>query len=382
VRYARLVVRNLLRNKRRTILTLASVAVSLFLMALLLTFLAALDRFTATDGSERKLITRNRVSLANVLPIAYGSKIARVPHVVTVSPLSWFGGEYVEPKNFFPQFAVDPQTYLEIAHAEAGFRVDPGQAREWVLDRRGVMVSQELADKYGWKLGTVFTIKGVIYPVNPELKVRAIFTGDDPAVYFHREYLEEALGRPGVAGTFYVLVDRPENLTRVSKAIDAVFANSDAETLTETEKAFQAGFVEMLGNVKGLVSLLSLVIGAVILLVTANTVSMSIRERATEVAVLKAIGFPRETILSLLVAEAVVLAVAGGVVGVGGFWGLTWLVFEAGGFRVPMFQLSLVPPVWLVAALGASTAGLGVSAAILPSWLVARRSILDGLRQV
>lgn len=228
MKYARLIARNLLRNKRRTILTLASVAVSLFLMALLLTFLTALEGFTATDGSERKLITRNRVSLANVLPIAYGKKIERVPHVVTVSPLSWFGGEYVKPENFFPQFAVDPRTYLEIARAEAEFQVDPQQARDWVLDRRGVMVSKELADKFGWTLGTVFTIKGVIYPVNPELKVRAIFTGDDPAVYFHRDYLEEGIGRPGVAGTFYVLVDRPENLVRVSKAVDAIFANSDA----------------------------------------------------------------------------------------------------------------------------------------------------------
>jgi len=381
VKYVHLIVKNLLRNKRRAFLTASSIAVSLFLMTLLITILTAMEASTKTDGSELRLITRHKVSLTNILPQSYWKKMERVPGVLVVCPTSWFGGVYIDDKNFFPQFAVDPRTYLDLLAPQKTFRVDAERARDWVLDRRGVMVSKALADKYGWTIGSPVFIKGRIYPADLDLRVSAIYTGADDAVYFQRDYLEESIGRPGFVGSYWIRIDDPGHLSRVAKAVDALFANSDAETLTESERAFTAGFIQMLGNVKGLVMYLSLVIAATILMVTANSMSMSVRERTTEVAVLKALGFPSRTVLVLLLSEAVLLAGIGGLLGVGGFWGLAHLIFDVAGFRLPMVWFTLVPPAWLVASLIVSSLGLGFASGLVPALGAARRPILDGLRQ-
>jgi putative ABC transport system permease protein len=381
MKYLRFIVRNLTRNRRRTILTTCSIAVSLFLMTFLLTVLAAFYQLDGGDTGHLRLITRHKVSLTNLLPESYWTKIRRIPGIVAVCPTSWFGGTYVDERNFFPQFAVDAASFLDLIEGEHEMLFPPEQAREWVRDRQGVLVSKKLADKYGWNLGDTFTLKGTIYPFNPELNVRAIFAGGDPVVYFHREYLEEGMGRPGVAGSYWIKVRSVEDLSRVARAVDAVFANSDAETLTESERAFQAGFLQMLGNVKSLMLYLTVVIAFSILMVVANTMAMSIRERATEVAVLKALGFGREIVLRVLLAEALVLTALGGAIGVGAYWGLAHLVFVAGGVRLPMVWFSLVPPAWLAAGAWVSTLGLGLSSGLIPAWGAARRSILDGLRQ-
>jgi len=381
VKYVHLVFKNLLRNKRRAFLTASSIGVSLFLMTLLITILTAMEASTKTDGSELRLITRHKVSLTNPLPESYWKKMQRVPGVEIVCPTSWFGGVYIDDKNFFPQFAVDPRSYLELLEPQKTFHVDPEQARDWLLDRRGALVSKGLADKYGWTIGSPVFIKGRIYPADLDLRVNAIYTGEDDAVYFHRDYLEESIGRPGMVGSYYIRIDAPGHLARVAKAVDALFANSDAETLTESERAFTAGFIQMLGNVQGLVTYLSLVIAATILMVTANSMSMSVRERTTEVAVLKALGFPAQTVLALLLSEAILLAVIGGVFGVGGFWFVAHLIFDVAQFRLPMIWFTLVPPPWLVAALIVSTVGFGFASGILPAWAASRRPILDGLRQ-
>jgi putative ABC transport system permease protein len=381
VKYVHLVFKNLLRNKRRAFLTASSIAVSLFLMTLLITILTAMEASTKTDGSELRLITRHKVSLTNVLPESYWKKIERVPGVEVVCPTSWFGGVYIDDRNFFPQFAVDPRSYLELLAPQRTFHLDPQQGRDWLLDRRGAMVSKGLADKYGWKVGGPVFLKGRIYPADLDLRLSAIYTGADDAVYFHRDYLEESIGRPGYVGSYYVRIDQPGHLSRVAKAVDALFANSDAETLTESERAFTAGFIQMLGNVQGLVTYLSLVIAATILMVTANSMSMSVRERTTEVAVLKALGFPARTVLALLLSEAILLAVIGGCLGVGGFWLIAHLIFDVAEYRLPMIWFTLVPPPWLAASLIASTVGLGFASGIIPSWAASRKPILDGLRQ-
>jgi putative ABC transport system permease protein len=381
VKFVRLVFKNLLRNKRRTTLTVASIALSLFLMTLLATILQALSSSTDTDTSHLRLITRHKVSLTNFLPESYWAKIRRVPGLVTACPTSWFGGVYIEERTFFAQFAVDPRTYLELVGGERDFKVDPDQARAWVNDRQGVMVNGELARKYGWKLGDVFTLKGTIYPFNAELKVDAICEFPDPAVYFHYDYLDEAIGRRGVVGTYWIKVDSPENLTPVAKKVDALFANSDAETLTETEKAFQAGFISMLGNVQGLVVNLSLVIAFTILMVAANTMSMTIRERTGEIAVLKALGFPPSIVLALLLSESTVIAAVGGFLGVFGFWGIAYGIFAVGQFRIPMVWFTLLPPMWLVVSMWVSSIGLGLASGLVPSLSAARRPIVEGLRQ-
>lgn len=383
MKFVRMVLRNLGRNKRRTALTVASIAVSLFIMTLLLTVMAAFLQLDGSDSdaSALRLITRHKVSLTNLLPESYGSKIRRIPGVVAVCPTTWFGGIYVDERNFFPQFAVDPASFLDLQASEKEFVLDAEQARDWVRDRSGVLVSRDLAERFGWKIGDVFTLKGTIYPFNPQLKVRAIYGGSDSAIYFNREYLEEATGRRGRVGSYWIRVGSVNDLVPVSRAVDALFANSDAETLTETEKAFQAGFLQMLGNVKLLMFYLTLVIAFTILMVVANTMSMSIRERATEVAVLKALGFPPSAILAMLLAEAVILAAGGGGLGVAGYWGLTALIHRVGGFRIPMVWFSLEPPAWLALLTWCSTFGLGLSSGVLPAWGAARRSILDGLRQ-
>lgn len=381
MKFVRFVLHNLFRNRRRTILTVASIAVSLFLMTLLITILTALSESTNTDTTHLRLITRHRVSLTNFLPESYWLKIARVPGVQVVCPTSWFGGTYVDERNFFAQFAVDPKSFLELLEGESGFRLDHDQAQDWLRDRQGVIVHRELAEKYGWKIGDVFTLKGVIYPFDPELRVRGIFDDRDVAIYFHHDYLDEGIGRRGIVGTYWIKVARTGDLAPVSKAIDALFANSDAETLTETERAFQAGFVSMLGNVQGLVVNLSLVIAFTILMVSANTMSMSIRERTTEIAVLKALGFPPRMVLALLLGESTLLAATGGVLGVLGFWGLAHLIFDVWGFRIPMMWFTLVPPRWLVAAMWLSSIALGFASGIIPAAGAIRKPIVEGLRQ-
>jgi len=326
-------------------------------------------------------VTRHKVSITNFLPQSYWEKILKVPGVVAVCPTSWFGGIYVEERNFFPQFAVDPRSFLALNVGEKRFRLGPEQAEEWARDRQGVMVHEDLAGKYGWKIGDRFTLRGTIYPFSPELRVRAIYSGEDSAVYFHHDYLDEGIGRRGIVGTYWIKVDGTESLSRVAKAIDARFANSDAETLTETEQAFSAHFVEMFGDVKSLVRNLSLVICVTILVVAANTMSMAIRERTTEIAVMKALGFPPGRLFLLLLGEAAVLCGIGGLAGVLSFWGITHWIFNVARYRIPMLWFTLVPPAWMVGLLWLGSLLLGVASGLVPAASAVRRKIVDGLRQ-
>jgi len=382
VRFVRLVLRNLGRNRRRTVLTVSSIGVSLFLMTFLATVLTAMASSTETEGSALRLITRHKVSLTNPLPESYWTKIERLPGVEAVCPTSWFGGIYIDERNFFPQFAVDPESLLRIVEREREMVIGADEARAWKLDRQGALVARELADRYGWKLGDAFTLKGTIYPLDAELTVRAIYDGGEPAVYFDRAYVEEAMGNPGVVGTYWIKVRSLEDLVPVARTVDAEFANSNAETLTETEKAFNASFLEMLGNVKGLVVNLSLVIAFTILVVAGNSMSLAVRERLTEIAVLKALGFPRGLLFGLLLSESVLVAGIGGLFGAVGFWFLAHLVFDVAGFRIPMLWFTLVPPGWLVAALWTSSLGLGFASGLIPTAGAVRMSILDGLRRI
>ncbi len=378
---AGLILRNLLRNKRRTLLTVLSIAVSLFLITFLMTILTALRSSTETDTSHLRLITRHKVSLTNFLPESYWLKIRRQPGVLVVCPASWFGGIYVDERNFFAQFAVDPRSLLALYQGEKKFQVDPEQAQDWVNDRQGALVERRLAEKYGWKLGDRITLRGTIYSLNAELNIRAIARTGDDQVFFHYDYLNESIGRRGIVGTYWIKVARSDDLAPVAKKIDAAFANSDAETLTETEQAFQAGFISMLGNVQGLVVNLSLVIAFTMLMVAANTMSMTIRERTVEIAVLRSLGFGPGPLLGLLLGEATVLAVAGGVIGIGACAGLLHLWFTVLEYRIPQVWFTLVPPPGLLAALLAGTIGLGVASGIVPSLAAVRRPIVDGLRQ-
>lgn len=376
----RFVTKNAFRNKRRSTLTVLSIAFSL----LLLTFMMTLWRaFALDDGSaesSQRLIVRHRVSLTFSLPGFYREKIRSIPGVVAVVPSSWFQGVYKDqkPENFFPRFGTDPDEFFKVYR---DLTIPDEQVKAWQRDRQGAVVSDSLAKKYGWKLGDRIVIVGDIYPVTLELYVRGIYHGDpDPkSLYFNSTYVEEAVSWfKGQAGTFGILADSPEDVSKVATAVDDMFRNSPQPTKTESEKAFGLEFVAMMGNVKAFIlSICSAVLFAT-LLVSANTIAMSIRERTREVAVLKTLGFTNRGVLGLFVSEAVALSVAGGIIG--SCLAKAMVFGFAHAPQMTFFPLKMTPTIWLMAVLVSGVVGL-VSAAI-PSYHASQFNIVDGLRHI
>jgi putative ABC transport system permease protein len=375
----RFVTKNAFRNKRRSILTVLSIGFSL----LLLTFLMTLWRaFALEDGSAEstlRLIVRHRVSLTFTLPSYYREKIRAVPGVVAVVPSSWFGGTYkdVKAQNMFAQFGTDPDEFFKVFR---DFQAPQDQILAWQRDRQGALVADSLAQKYGWKLGDRIVIQGTIYPVNLELNVRGIYhrNPDFPSVYFNSKYVEEAVSFfKGQAGTFYIEADDPSHVSEIAKTVDDMFRNSPQPTKAESEKAFGLEFVAMMGNVKAFIlSICSAVLFAT-LLVSANTIAMSIRERTREVAVLKTLGFTRNGVLGLFVSEAVSLSLIGGLIGA---MLAKAMVFAFSHSPMTFFPLKLTPGIFLLALLVSVIVGL-VSAA-LPSYHASKVNIVDGLRHI
>jgi putative ABC transport system permease protein len=376
----RFVTKNAFRNKRRSVLTVLSIAFSL----LLLTFLMTLwHSFALDDGSaesSQRLIVRHKVSLTFTLPGYYREKIRSVPGVVAVVPSSWFQGVYKDqkPENFFPRFGTDPDEFFKVYR---DLKIPDDQVKVWQRDRQGAVVSDSLAAKYGWKLGDKIVIVGDIYPVTLELYVRGIYHGDpDPkSLYFNAKYVEEAVSFfKGQAGTFGILADSPQDVSKVAAAVDDMFHNSPQPTKTESEKAFGLEFVAMMGNVKAFIlSICSAVLFAT-LLVSANTIAMSIRERTREVAVLKTLGFTRRGVLSLFVSEAVALALMGGLIGSSLAWGMVY--FFAHAPQMTFFPLKITPQIWILSLVISGVVGL-LSAAV-PSYHASQIKIVDGLRHI
>jgi putative ABC transport system permease protein len=372
--------KNEMRNKRRTILTMLSVALALFVVATLVTFVTEVDR-NLEETSPLRLITRHAVSLANVLPERYRAQIERVPGVVAVTPYSWYGGLYIdEAHTDFAQFACDPKTLFDV---NLEISLPPEQKQAFMKERTAAIVGRRKAEKHGWKLGDRITLKGVIYPVDLELTIRGIFTGtlnSEAVVYFNRDYLEEGMHRPGIVGTYWIRVDSIDSIPRVIDAIDAMSQSSDAPTKTETEKAFTMSFIAMLGNLKGLIATISSVIIFTILLVTANTMAMSVRERTREIAVLKALGVRPRTVLGLIVSEGVLITIIGGLAGCLGarlaFRSLDLAAFSQGFFQ----QLDVT---WGTIALGFLLSALvGLLSTAVPAYYASKLTVVDGLRHV
>jgi len=372
--------KNAFRNKRRSILTVLSIGFSLLLLTLMMAIWHAFYLDEGSAESAQRLVVRHRVSLTFSLPGFYREKIRSIPGVVSVVPVSWFGGIYKDdkPENFFAQFGTDPDEFFNVYR---DFQMPADQLTAWQRDRQGVIVDSTLAQKYGWKLGDRIVLQGTIYPVNLELYVRGIFTSnpDDKSVYFNTKYLEESVSWfKGQAGTFSVLAASPGDVSKITTAIDDMFRNSPQPTKAESEKAFGLEFVAMLGNVKAFI--LS-ICGAVVfatLLVSANTMAMSIRERTREVAVLKTLGFTRQTVLGLFVGEAVALALAGGFVGSIIAYGFVLAISNSPYFT--FYNLKVTPAMWVVAMM---IAGLvGFLSALLPSYNASRTSIVEGLRHI
>jgi len=378
---SRFVTKNAFRNKRRSILTVASIGVSLLLLTFMMTVWQGFYIDKGSAESTRRLVSRHRVSLTNFLPGFYREKIRAIPGVVAVVPNSWFGGLYKDDKqeNFFAQFATDPDEFPKV-YPE--MQIAPDQLAAWQRDRAGVIVNDELALKYGWKVGDRIVLLGTIYPVNPELTVRGIFhwPTTNKTVYFNAKYVEEAVSWfKGEAGTFSIMSGSAEDVPKIASAVDDMFRNAPQPTKTESEKAFGLSFVNMLGNVKAFILSICVAVVFTTLLVSANTMAMSIRERTREVAVLKTLGFERRTILGLFVGEAVSLSLAGGIFGCAFAWLLLIVMKQSPmGFFLAQMQITLgtLGVALAVAAL------VGFLSSLIPSYHAAQVNIVEGLRYI
>ena len=372
-----LILRNALRNKRRFTLTVLSVAISLFLLTVLQVVLRGLTDPATTDQAALRIVVRHKVSLANMLFAKYKSRIERLPGVQACTKLIWFGGIYRDEKNFFPQFACDAGALFQVL-SEA--KIKPEELRQFLAERTACVVGLKTMQRFGWKVGDRITLMGAMWPCNPELTIRGVYSGsvDETNLFFHHEYFDELLGDKGFTGLFWLKAANAGVVAGLIEKIDAEFQNSDAETKTETEHAFQLGFVSMLGNLKLLIGSISSVVVFTLVLVTAGTMSMAIRERVREIAILKALGFGAPRIFSLILAESFGMSLLGGIIGCLGAWGLLSFVDFYKLSRGLFVNFEVTPKIlaqgFLVAAL------LGVFSCLLPSYTSLRRSVVDGLR--
>ena len=317
MRFAKLILKNVLRNKRRTLLTVSSLVVSLFLIISLATILTEFER-GSQEGNPSRLMTRHSVSLAFLLPISDLQRIQSVQGVKAVMPFTWFGGIYKDEKNFFANFAVDPKKLREI-YPEV--KMSDSEWLAFAADRQGAVVGKKLSILYGFTPGQRITLKSPIYNKDVEFIVRGIYSGnDEKTLFFHHEYLSELAPEwaKDRAGLFAALANSPEDVARISQEVDAMFVNTDAPTKTESEREFAASFETMMGGVKTFLYGIMAAITFSLLLVMGNTMAMTVRERTKEVGTLKAIGFKRHTIAGLFLGESILLAIIGAAIGIGG----------------------------------------------------------------
>jgi putative ABC transport system permease protein len=379
MKYLPFIYRNLFRKKTRTILTIGSIAVALFLYGLLVTIETALNAGVDVAGVDR-LIVRNKISLIMPLPFSYQERLRQLDNVTEATFATWFGAIYQEPKNFFPQFAIDTDTYRTL-YPE--FQIPEDQWQDFLADREGAVVGRVTADRFDWKVGDRIPLQGTIWTGTWEFNIRAIYEGsragdDESHLWFHWKYLEES--RPwgkGTVGWYTVKVDDPDNSVTVSKAIDQTFANSAYETSTETEQAFAAGFAKQIGNIRMLIMSIGAVVLFTLLLVTGNTMAMAVRERVPEFGVLKTLGFGDKTVLFLVLAESLAIAFVGGLVGVGLAKLFTMGGDPTGGF-LPVFYLS-TSEMLLGIAIALS---VGLAAGSIPALTAMKLRIVDALRRV
>jgi putative ABC transport system permease protein len=380
----KLLIRNAFRHKLRTALTIVGVAIAIVAFGLLRT-LVDLWYAGVEASSASRLITRNSISLVFPLPISYKDRIRQVPGVRDVSWGNWFGGIYKDEKNFFPSFAVEPRSFLTM-YPE--YRVDPVEMKSFLLDRKGAMVGAKTAERFGWKVGDQVALRGTIFPGQWEFVIRGIYRGaakstDETQFFFHWDYLNEVMRRTiprraDQAGYYIIELKKPDQAAEVSLAVDATFRNSLAETLTETERAFQMSFVSMTEAIVIAIQIVSYVVIVIIMVVAANTMAMTARERIPEYATLKTLGFGGFHIAGVIFGESLVIAMAGGVTGV-------ILTFPAA--RWIETELSQFFPVFTVAP---STIGMDLAAAfivgavagIFPTWRGVTIRIADGLRRI
>jgi putative ABC transport system permease protein len=381
---ARLVAKNAFRHQLRTALTMVGIVVAITAFGLLRTIVDAWYA-GANASSSARLVTRSAVSLVFPLPLTYAQKIRQVPGVQSVSWANWFGGVYISERNFFPQFAIDPASYLDM-YPE--FLLSAAERKAFLMDRKGAIVGRKLAEQYGWKVGDVIPLRGTIYTGTWAFTLRGIYDGadkgtDQSTMFMHWDLLNETIKklyprRADQTGVFMVQLRDPAAAAEVSAAIDAMFRNSLAETLTETEKAFQLSFVAMTEAILLAIQAVSYVVIVIIMAVMANTMAMTARERGSEYATMKALGFSCGFVALLILAESVGIALTGGLAAIA----LTIPLADAFAERMgSLFPIFFVSEQTMLLQMGAALA-VGVVAAALPAWRTASVRIVDGLRAV
>lgn len=384
LRYVPLILKNALRSKRRSILTILSVAMSFTLLGVLFAMYNALYFSDPTPAQALRLVTRNRISLTVVMPASYKQKIRAVPGVEALYVSQWYGGVYkdqtTDQRNNFARFAVEPEDFFKVL---TDIVLPEDQKQAFLKERTACIIGSKLANRLGIKLGDRMTLKGDIFPGNMELTVRGIFDHPqaDEVLYFNIEYLYQSLpaGRRDFAGTFNILAKSKEAVSAIQRDVDEMFKNSPVQTRTETEAAFQLSFVSFLGNVKVFLLAICGAVTFTILLVSANTMAMAVRERVREVGVMKTLGFTNGGILFLILGEAVVLSLVGAAAGCLLATVLaSGVAAGAGPFIAAFKNLSLTPPT--VAFILGFSVLVALVSSFLPALNAARTNILDTLK--
>ncbi|MBI3492832.1 MAG: ABC transporter permease [Acidobacteria bacterium] len=383
MKFISLVLKSARRSKRRTALTVLSVAIAVFLFSSLR---AVLDGFSAATeaSSSTRVITIRSTSMIFNMPTSHADAIRSVPGVQDLTWANWFGGIYKDPKNFFANIAIEPESYLRM-YPE--IIVTPEVKKAFLEDRTGCLVGSGLVKRFDWHVGDTIVLKpGIPYYGTQDytFTIRGVYKAgssavDDQTMLFHWKYIDERGAVHGQVGWYVAQLANPDAAARVSQAIDEKFANSPNETKTDTEKQFQASFASMLGNLNLLLGSVALAVVITTLFVAANTMAMSVRERTTEIAVMRTLGFQAATIFMLVVGEGLAVSIAGGAIGAG----IARVIINgeflsmAGGF-IPQFGVNN----WNAIA-GVGLGGLiGVLAALIPAMMASRLKIVDALRRV
>jgi putative ABC transport system permease protein len=387
MKYFRLVWKNVFRKRLRTGLTASSIVLVLVLIVILTSLLQAMQADPSGGRGANRLVVQHATGLGNFLPLSQRQRIEQIPGVVAVSPETWFGGVYKDdkPENWIGQLSADPDIYFDKIFDDA--KIDPQINAEWKATRNGFVAGQKIAEKFQWKKGDHIILKGTYIPLNADLVYIGPYTaGDESNIFFHNEYLNQSswFGANKYTGLYYLKVDSGESVPRVAAAIDKMFENSDAPTKTLTEKQFQLQFMEMMGNVKFLINGISLIILFAVTLIVANTVAMSARERVTEIAVMRTLGFRRGHILGFILSESILMSLLGGLLGVllAKFFFIPALVAAGNKTSISVWLINFKVSADTLLLAFVVSVGVGILAGFVPAIRSSQRRIVDGLRQV
>ena len=383
MKFTGLILANLFRKKARLVLTIGSFAVALFLFALLGVVSEAFGR-GADIVSANRLVTINRTSIINTIPLSYRDEILRIPGVSYITHDNWFGGVYQDPKNFFPQFVIDPENQRQVFPE---LIVPDNQWNIFLKDRQGAIVGKATMDRFGWKVGDRIPIKTTLYGLGDktfEFNIDGVYNGAKPEddttqFWLQWEYFKESIPDrvKGQVGWYTIRIANPDDAPRIAKAIDNAYLNSPYETKTETESAFAQGWVKQFGNIKFLIVSIGTVVFFTLLLVTGNTMAISVRERTNELGVLKAIGFSDRTVLGFILGESMVIALAGCVGLLLALVAIPALSRAMAGLLPPLLVTAKTLANGVLAALA-----VGFASGILPAYGAMRMRVVNALRRV